>query len=124
MSDQRGQMVFIPAGTYRVGSESFYPEEAPIRSIQLQSFVIDVAPVTNAEFARFVADTGYWSIDNATLGIDAEVLITPMPMTGGITDPDDPRVARRDIAKSCGLGRVVRRRPLTPLFSSRLGFRF
>ena len=43
----------------------------------------------------FVADTGYWSIDNATVDIDAEVLITPMPMTGGITDPDDPRVARR-----------------------------
>ena len=62
MSDQRGQMVVIPAGTYRVGSESFYPEEAPIRSIQLQSFVIDVAPVTNAEFARFVADTGYQTV--------------------------------------------------------------
>lgn len=43
----------------------------------------------------FVADTGYWSIDNATLDIDADVLITPMPMTGGITDPDDPRIARR-----------------------------
>lgn len=36
----------------------------------------------------------------------------------------DARAEVRDIAKSCGLGRVVRRRPLTPLFSSRLGFRF
>jgi len=43
----------------------------------------------------FVADTGYWSIDNATADIDAEVLITPMPMTGGITDPNDPQIARR-----------------------------
>jgi transposase len=43
----------------------------------------------------FVADTGYWSIPNATLNIDAEVLITPMPLTGAITDPDDPRLARR-----------------------------
>ncbi|MCZ7532628.1 MAG: transposase [Acidimicrobiia bacterium] len=43
----------------------------------------------------FVADTGYWSIPNATLDIDAGVLITPMPMTGGITDPDDPRLAQR-----------------------------
>lgn len=43
----------------------------------------------------FVADTGYWSIPNATLDIDAEVLITPMPMTGAITDPDDPRLTRR-----------------------------
>jgi transposase len=43
----------------------------------------------------FVADTGYWSTPNATLDIDAEVLITPMPMTQGITDPDNPRLARR-----------------------------
>jgi len=43
----------------------------------------------------FVADTGYWSIPNATLDIDAEVLITPMPFTQGITDPDDPRLAQR-----------------------------
>ena len=45
--------------------------------------------------ATFVADTGYWSIDNATLDIDADVLITPMPVTGGVTDPNDPRIARR-----------------------------
>jgi hypothetical protein len=31
----------------------------------------------------------------ATLDIDADVLITPMPMTRGITDPNDPRIARR-----------------------------
>ena len=43
----------------------------------------------------FVADTGYWSIPNATLNVDAEVLITPMPLTGSITDPDDPRLAQR-----------------------------
>ena len=43
----------------------------------------------------FVADTGYWSIPNATLDIDADVLITPMPLTGGITDPNDPRLAHR-----------------------------
>lgn len=42
----------------------------------------------------FVADTGYWSIDNATLDVDADILITPMPVTGGVTDPDDPRIAR------------------------------
>jgi len=43
----------------------------------------------------FVADTGYWSIDNATLDVDADVLITPMPIAQGITDPNDPRIARR-----------------------------
>jgi transposase len=43
----------------------------------------------------FVADTGYWSIPNATLDIDADVLITPMPLAGRITDPDDQRLTQR-----------------------------
>jgi transposase len=43
----------------------------------------------------FLADTGYWSIPNATLDIDAEVLITPMPLAGRITNPDDPRLTQR-----------------------------
>jgi hypothetical protein len=44
-----------------------------------------------------VADTGccYRSIDNATLDVGADVLITPMPITQGITDPNDPRIVRR-----------------------------
>ncbi len=42
-----------------------------------------------------VADAGYWNADNATLDIAAEVLITPMPATRGITDPTDPRIAER-----------------------------
>lgn len=43
----------------------------------------------------FVADAGYWSVPNVTLETDAEVLITPMPATTGIIDPDDPRLAER-----------------------------
>lgn len=43
----------------------------------------------------YVADAGYWSVPNATAPTDAEVLITPMPATNGITDPDDPRIAAR-----------------------------
>ena len=62
MSDQRAPMVVIPAGDYRVGSESFYPEESPVRTIHVEAFAIDVAPVTNAEFARFVSDTGYLTV--------------------------------------------------------------
>jgi len=47
------------------------------------------------EVAVFVADTGNWSVDNALLDVNADVLITPMPATGGITDPSDPRIAKR-----------------------------
>ena len=62
MADPRQGMVQIPAGEYRVGSDSFYPEEAPVRSIHVGAFALDIAPVTNAEFARFVADTGYQTV--------------------------------------------------------------
>jgi hypothetical protein len=56
----------------------------------------------------FVADTGYWSIDNATLDIDADVLITPMPLTGCITDPGDPRLAlRRHVIERLDQGEIT-----------------
>ncbi len=43
----------------------------------------------------YAADAGYWSVPNATLQADAEILIAPMPATQGITDPDDPRITER-----------------------------
>ena len=62
MNHQHDQMIIIPSGEYIVGSDSFYPEEAPVRSIQIKSFGIDKSPVTNAEFARFVSETGYVTV--------------------------------------------------------------
>ena len=51
---------------------------------------------TGAEPAgAFVADAGYWSTDNASLSLGADVLIAPVPATNGITDAADPRFAKR-----------------------------
>ena len=55
-------MVAIPAGDYQVGSDRFYPEEAPVRQVSIASFEIDQAPVTNAEFQQFVDATGYRTV--------------------------------------------------------------
>ena len=52
-------MVEIPAGRFRMGAEQFYPEETPVREVEMDGFAIDRAPVTVREFARFVAETGY-----------------------------------------------------------------
>jgi sulfatase modifying factor 1 len=52
-------MVFITGGTFRMGSDRHYPEEAPEHSVSVDSFWIDRTPVTNAEFRRFVDATGY-----------------------------------------------------------------
>ena len=55
-------MIAIPAGNYQVGSDRFYPEEAPVRQVSIDSFEIDPAPVTNAEFLKFVEATGYQTV--------------------------------------------------------------
>jgi formylglycine-generating enzyme len=52
-------MVEAPGGTFRMGSERFYPEEAPVREVAVDRFWIDRHPVTVAEFRRFVKGTGY-----------------------------------------------------------------
>lgn len=52
-------MVPIPGGVFAMGSEAFYPEEAPVRQVKVGPFRIDETPVTNAQFAAFVAATGY-----------------------------------------------------------------
>src|SRR4051812_19612646 len=42
-----------------MGSERFYPEEAPVREASVGPFSIDRHPVTVAEFRRFVKATGH-----------------------------------------------------------------
>jgi sulfatase modifying factor 1 len=55
----RPGMVWIPGGRFRMGSDRHYPEEAPSRPVDVDGFWIDAHPITNREFARFVADTGW-----------------------------------------------------------------
>jgi len=55
-------MAWVPGGTFRMGSESFYPEERPVHDVHVDGFWIDRYAVTNQEFARFVADTGYVTV--------------------------------------------------------------
>lgn len=52
-------MIQIAGGRFAMGSERFYPEEAPVRKVAVDAFYIDPTPVTNAAFAAFVAATGY-----------------------------------------------------------------
>lgn len=45
-----------------MGSERHYPEEAPHREVSVDGFEIDVAPVTNREYGRFVEATGHVTV--------------------------------------------------------------
>lgn len=53
------EMVPLPGGTFRMGSDRHYPEEAPAHRVTVDPFRIDVVPVTNRRFAAFVAATGH-----------------------------------------------------------------
>jgi formylglycine-generating enzyme len=52
-------MIFIPGGTFRMGSDRHYPEEAPVHRVTVDGFWIDRAPITNRQFREFVETTGY-----------------------------------------------------------------
>ena len=52
-------MVWIPGGTYRMGSDHHYPEEAPSHRVRVDGFWMDATPVTNAQFRAFVEATGH-----------------------------------------------------------------
>jgi formylglycine-generating enzyme len=59
-------MVWISGGSFTMGSDHHYPEEAPAHQVTVDGFWIDRHAVTNAEFARFVRKTGYVTVAEQT----------------------------------------------------------
>jgi len=55
-------MRLITGGSFWMGSDEHYPEEAPARRVAVDGFWIDEAPVTNREFQMFVAATGHITV--------------------------------------------------------------
>lgn len=55
-------MVWIPGGTFRMGSDRHYPEEAPSHRVTVDGFWIDKTPVTNRQFKQFVKATGHVTV--------------------------------------------------------------
>src|SRR5882724_9117884 len=52
-------MLYVPGGTFRMGSDRHYPEEAPVHRVTVGEFWMDRTPVTNRQFRKFVNATGY-----------------------------------------------------------------
>jgi formylglycine-generating enzyme required for sulfatase activity len=59
-------MVPMTGGTFRMGADDQYPEEAPARRVSVDPFLIARSPVTNRQFARFVNETGYVTLAERT----------------------------------------------------------
>jgi formylglycine-generating enzyme required for sulfatase activity len=52
-------MVWIPGGTFLMGSDYHYVEEAPAHPVTVDGFWMDQYLITNTQFQKFVKATGY-----------------------------------------------------------------
>lgn len=59
-------MVWIPGGSFTMGEDPRYPEEGPPLRVAVEGFWMDAHEVTNAQFAAFVAATGYVTVAERT----------------------------------------------------------
>jgi formylglycine-generating enzyme len=59
-------MVWLSGGTFRMGSDRHYPEEAPVHCVAISPFWIDRTPVTKRQFRQFIEATGYVTVAEIT----------------------------------------------------------
>lgn len=86
-------MVWIPGGTFTMGSDRHYPEERPTRRVEVSGFWMDRTPVTTAQFDEFVDATGYVTLAERDPdpddypGADPDLLV---PGSAVFTQPQAP----------------------------------
>jgi sulfatase modifying factor 1 len=86
-------MLWIPGGTFHMGSNDHYPEEAPVHEVTVDGFWMDRFQVTNAQFRRFVKETGYVTVaEIAPRAEDYPGAIPEMLVAGSVVfnQPDHP----------------------------------
>lgn len=57
-----GSQVLIEAGEFVMGDDVTYREEGPAHKVRVDSFWLDSHEVTNAQFSRFIEETGYVTV--------------------------------------------------------------
>lgn len=53
---------WVEGATFIMGDDSAYKEEGPAHAVTVSGFWMDTHEVTNAQFAKFVAETGYITV--------------------------------------------------------------
>jgi formylglycine-generating enzyme len=77
LKDPHAGMVQLAGGEFEMGSVRGFADERPVRKSRVDPFWIDRTEVTNAQFAAFVAATGY--VTEAEQGKGATVFVAPKP---------------------------------------------
>ena len=78
-------MVWIPGGTFRMGAEDGYPEEAPVHAVTVGGFWIDRYVVTNRRFGEFVRAASYTTVAEQTPRADEFPGAPPENLVPGAT---------------------------------------
>lgn len=73
------ELVEIPSAVFVMGNDDGREDERPAHRVALAAFRAAVAPVSNAEYARFVAETGY---EAPPFGADARFSGPGQPAVG------------------------------------------
>ncbi len=89
-------MIYVPPGTFIMGSDDITDDEKPPHEITIaQGFWLDLTPVTNAMYDRFIKAGGYQNRDVWTTSgwnwVQANKKTGPKDYTG-FTEPEQPRV--------------------------------
>jgi sulfatase modifying factor 1 len=87
-------MVWIPGGRFWMGCDGCgMPDALPVHLVEVSGFWMDRAPVTNADFERFVKATGYLTIAERPLdprdypGVPKEKLVSGSAVFSATTNP-------------------------------------
>lgn len=83
-------MRLIAGGTFLMGSEDFYQDEAPVHHVAVDDFWIEAHAVTNEQFARFVAATQYVTVAERPLDPAAYPGADPRLLVPGSWFSDSP----------------------------------
>src|SRR5580698_9294080 len=75
---QHTDMLLVSGGTFRMGSDKHYAEEAPVHRVTVDGFWMDRTPVTNRQFREFFEATGYVT--------SAEIAPDPKDYPGALPD--------------------------------------
>ena len=59
-------LVPLPGGTFTMGSDRHYPEEAPAHPVTVSPFAVERHPVSNDRFLEFVTASGYVTVAERT----------------------------------------------------------
>jgi len=62
-------MVWIPGGSLLMGSNNHYPEEAPQHRLEVAGLWMDQAPITNAQFLKFIKASGHRTLAERRLPV-------------------------------------------------------